>query len=234
MMRILLGYLLFCTTILAQNIIFNGGIDIDKMIDNKDISELETLANNNPYLNDINFMIGIYYMAGDQKKNISPDFKKAMEHFKKDQNNLAIANYKIAELYYYGLGVEKEFLTAIEYFKKSLNRELKDYKSVAPLSLLAISNVYLEQLYDYEDAIPFLMQAAQEFDKVEAQMTLAFLFIEGKGVEKDEKEANYWLNKAYFNKKATGEHKAYMSNYIEPVENFNIQQDVKNYCGVLQ
>ena len=78
------------------------------------------------------------------------------------------------------------------------------------------------------------MQAAQEFNRVEAQMTLAFMFNEGKGIEKDENEANIWLNKAYFNKDATGEHKAFMSNYIEAVTNFNIAEDVKNYCGVLQ
>jgi TPR repeat protein len=146
-----------------------------------------------------------------------------------------MANYKIAEIYYYGgFGVKQDLEKSIEYFTKSLNQEFKDYKSVAPLSLLAISNIYLEKLYDYEKAVPYLMRAAQEFNKVEAEMTLAFMYYEGKGIPKNETEANYWINKAYFNKDANGDIKAYISNYIEPVNNFNIESDVKNSCGVLR
>lgn len=227
------------TIFIASNLFANqkpiiGSIDINKMAEEKNITELEELAKNNPYMADINFMIGVYYMAGDNEKNIKPDFKKAMDYFLKDQNNLAMANYKIAELYYYGYGVDRDYLKSIEYFKKSVDKKFKDYKSVAPLSLLGISNIYLEKLFDYEGAIPFLMQAAQEFDRVEAQMTIAFMYLEGKGFQKDEREANVWINKAYFNKDATGEHKAYISNYIEPVNNFNIENDVKNSCGVLR
>ncbi|MCT7563175.1 sel1 repeat family protein [Aliarcobacter butzleri] len=211
-----------------------GSIDLNKMAEEKNITELESLAKNNPYMADINFMIGVYYMAGDKERNLPPDFKKAMDYFLKDQNNLAMANYKIAELYYYGYGVEKDYFKSIEYFKKSVDKKFKDYKSVAPLSLLAISNIYLEKLFDYENAVPYLMQAAQDFNRVEAEMTIAFMYYEGKGLPKDEKEANVWINKAYFNKDATGEHKAYISNYIEPVNSFDIQSDVKNYCGVLK
>lgn len=209
-------------------------IDVEKMAEEKSIKELEEMAKNNPYLEDINFMIGVYYMAGDKSKNINPDFKKAMTYFKKDENNIAMASYKIAELYFYGYGVDKDLNKSIEYFKKSVNKNMKDYKAVAPLSLLAISNIYLQELFQYEEAVPYLFQAAQEFDRVEAQMTIAFMYFEGKGLPKDEKEANAWINKAYFNKNADGEHKAYISNYIEPVNNFNIQSDVKNYCGVLK
>lgn len=227
------------TILIVSNLFANqkpiiGSIDINKMAEEKNITELEELAKNNPYMADINFMIGVYYMAGDKEKNIKPDFKKAMDYFLKDQNNLAMANYKIAELYYYGYGVERDYLKSIYFFKKSVDKKFKDYKSVAPLSLLGISNIYLEKLFDYEEAIPFLMQAAQEFDRVEAQMTIAFMYLEGKGFQKDEREANVWINKAYFNKEATGEHKAYISNYIEPVNNFNIESDVKNSCGVLR
>lgn len=227
------------TILIVSNLFANqkpiiGSIDINKMAEEKNITELEELAKNNPYMADINFMIGVYYMAGDKEKNIKPDFKKAMDYFLKDQNNLAMANYKIAELYYYGYGVERDYLKSIYFFKKSVDKKFKDYKSVAPLSLLGISNIYLEKLFDYEEAIPFLMQAAQEFDRVEAQMTIAFMYLEGKGFQKDEREANVWINKAYFNKEATGEHKAYNSNYIEPVNNFNIESDVKNSCGVLR
>lgn len=209
-------------------------IDYENFDKNRDIKEIEKIAINNPYLSDINFMLGVYYMAGDVKKNTPPDFKKALYYLQKDSKNLAMANYKIAELYYYGYGVEINYDLAIEYFKKTLNKELKDYKGVAPVSLLAISQIYLEKKVDYENALPFLLQASQEFDKVESQMILAFMYYEGKGVSKNETEANYWLNKAYFNKNANGEHKAYLSNYIEPVNTFNIESDVRNYCGVLK
>lgn len=212
-----------------------GSINIDKMVENRDIRELEELARNNPYMADINFMIGVYYMAGDKIKNVEPNFEKAIKHLTKDENNLAMANYKIAEIYYYGgFGANQDLEKSIQYFTKSLNQEFKDYKSVAPLSLLAISNIYLEKLYDYEKAVPYLMRAAQEFNKVEAEMTLAFMYYEGKGILKNEIEANYWINKAYFNKDANGDIKAYISNYIEPVNNFNIESDVKNSCGVLR
>lgn len=36
-------------------------------------------------MSDINYMIGIYYMAGDVKKNIKPDFYKALMYLKKDR-----------------------------------------------------------------------------------------------------------------------------------------------------
>ena len=119
-----------------------GNINIEKMVENRDIRELEELAINNPYMADINFMIGVYYMAGDKIKNIKPNFEKALKHLTKDENNLAMANYKIAEIYYYGgFGINQDLEVSIKYFNKSLNQEFKDYKSVAPLSLLAISNI---------------------------------------------------------------------------------------------
>ena len=184
-----------------------GNINIEKMVENRDIRELEELARNNPYMADINFMIGVYYMAGDKIKNVEPNFEKAIKHLTKDENNLAMANYKIAEIYYYGGFGAKQDLE---------------------------KSIYLEKLYDYEKAVPYLMRAAQEFNKVEAEMTLAFMYYEGKGILKNEIEANYWINKAYFNKDANGDIKAYISNYIEPVNNFNIESDVKNSCGVLR
>lgn len=217
---------------LATPIVGNN-FDMNKFGEEKNVSELEKLATSNPYLTDVNYMLGVYYMAGDVKKNIQPDFKKAMQFLQKDRANIAIANFKIAELYYYGYGVEKDYNRAIEYFKEATNEKLRDHKSVAPLALLAISQIYLEKFIDYENAIPYILQAAQKYDRVEAQIILAFLYWEGKGIEKNEEQADYWINKAYFNKNATGDHKAYISNYIEATDTFNINEDVRNYCGVL-
>lgn len=217
---------------LANTLVNN--FDVANITSNKDVKELERLAKSNPYLVDINYMLGIYYMAGDLEKKLPPDFKKAMDYLQKDKENIAIANYKIAELYYYGYGVDRDYQKAIEYFKRASDKKFKDHKSVAPIALVAISQIYIEKLFEHENAIPFLMQAAQDFDKVEAQMTLAFLYYEGKGIEKNEDEANFWINKAYFNKSVTGDQKAYMSTFIEPTSSFDIQQDVKNYCGVLK
>lgn len=200
----------------------------------KDISELEKIAKENPYMANINYMIGIYYMAGDVKKNIKPNFQKAMFFLKKDENNIAIANYKIGELYYYGYGVEQSYPKAIEYFKKASKKEFKDYIAVAPIAITAISEIYVERLHDYENAVPYLLQAADEFHKPEAQMMLAFLYYEGKGIEKNEGEANKWINRAYFNKNTTADMKAYISNYIEPTNSFDIESDVKNSCGMLK
>lgn len=200
----------------------------------KDISELEKIAKENPYMENINYMIGIYYMAGDVKKNIKPNFQKAMLFLKKDENNIGIANYKIAELYYYGYGVEQNYTKAIEYFKKASSKSFKDYKAVAPIAITAISEIYVEKLHDYENAVPYLLQAADEFDKAEAQMMLAFLYFEGKGIEKNESEANKWINRAYFNKNTTADMKAYISNFIEPTNSFDIESDVKNSCGMLK
>ncbi len=200
----------------------------------KDIKELEKIAKDNPFMSDINYMIGIYYMAGDVKKNIKPDFNKAMLYLKKDENNIAIANYKIGELYYYGYGVPQNYNTAIEYFKRASNKKFKDYRGVAPIATLAIGETYMQKLHDFESAAPYLLQAADEFNKPEAQMTLAFLYYEGKGIGKNEDEANKWINRAYFNKDTTADMKAYMSNFIESVNSFNIESDVKNSCGMLR
>lgn len=200
----------------------------------KDIKELEKIAKENPYMININYMIGIYYMAGDVKKNIKPDFQKALYFLKKDEDNLALANYKIGELYYYGYGVEQNYNTAIDYFKKACDSSFKDYKGVAPIALVVIAEIYLEKIFDYESAVPYLLQASQEFDKPEAEMLLAFLYFEGKGIEKNLEEADKWINKAYFNKDTTADMKAYMSNYIESVNSFDIDSDVKNSCGMLQ
>lgn len=232
MKKIALKLLLLSNIAFANPLISN--FDASNIGTTKDVKELERLAQSNPYLSDINYMLGIYYMAGDLEKKLPPDFKKAMDYLQKDKENIAIANYKIAELYYYGYGVEKDYQKAIEYFKRASDKKFKDHKSVAPIALLALSQVYIEKLYEYDNAVPYLMQAAQDFDKVEAQMILAFLYYEGKGIEQNEDDANFWINKAYFNKAATGDHKAYISNFIEPSTDFNIQQDVKNYCGVLK
>lgn len=223
----------FCANLMFATPFVGNTFDVSKIGEEKNVDELEKLATSNPYLTDVNYMLGVYYMAGDVKKGIPPDFKKAMSYLQKDRENIAIANYKIAELYYYGYGVEKDYDKAIEYFKQSTSDKYRDHKAVAPIALLAISQIYLDKLADFENAAPYLMEAAQKFDKVEAQITLAFLYHEGKGVTKNDEEADYWINRAYFNKEATGDHKAYISNFIEPSKTFDIAQDVRNYCGVL-
>lgn len=239
-MRIISSFLSICMVVnllMANPILQSKGSTNSTQLNefhDKDISELEKIAKENPYMANINYMIGIYYMAGDVKKNIKPNFQKAMFYLKKDENNIAIANYKIAELYYYGYGVEQSYQKAIEYFKKATTKTFKDHIAVAPIAITAISEIYVNKLHDYENAVPYLLQAADEFKKPEAQMMLAFLYYEGKGIEKNENEANKWINMAYFNKNTTADMKAYISNYIEPTKSFDIESDVKNSCGMLK
>lgn len=217
--------LILTTTVFANNTI--------NYSDKEKIEKIKEAAASNPHLQNINYLIGIYYMAGDVKNNIKPDFKKAMKYFLKDSNNIANANYRIAELYFYGYGTKKDLKKAIYYLEKAMDKKFVDYEAVRPIALVAIGRIYAKELKKPEKAIPYLLEAAQKYDKVEAQLALAFMFRRGEGVKENTNEANHWIQKAYFNKNADGNIKAYISNFVVAKGDFDIENDVKQYCGML-
>lgn len=203
-------------------------VEMDK---NKFIKELKGLVEANPYVKDANYTLGIYYMAGDIKNGREPDFQKAKFHLLKDKDNLAMANFKIAELYYYGYGVRQDYQKAIQWFKRAINEDFKDARAVILRARLAIGETYLMKLQDGENAFPYFLKVAQENNEASAQMTVAFMYLEGKGVDKNKEEANYWINKAYFNPHVESFQKVFMARFIESVGEYNIQADLRETCN---
>jgi TPR repeat protein len=186
----------------------NNNLMVDGKVVNQNqlVKQLKVLTTTNPYVKNANFMLALYYFSGDPTQDIEPDYKKALEHMKKDIDNLAIANYKIGEIYYYGLGVEKDLLTAINWFHKAIEKEHIDSKEVSPLANAAIGAIYLNDLQKPKKAITYLISAANK-NNVNAQLTLAFMYLQGHGINQNWDKADYWLNEAWKNPNLSKEEK---------------------------
>lgn len=219
MRNVVLSMSLLATIVFANPL--NENVEVNGKIFNPNqlVGQLKMLTTTNPYVKNANFMLGLYYFSGDPSQGIEPDYKKALEHMKKDIDNLSIANYKIGEIYYYGLDTKQDLFSAIQWFERSIKKEYMDSKQVAPLANAAIGAIYLNEMKDAKKAFPYLLKAAQDGTVVQAQMAIAFMYAKGDGIKQNWDEADYWLNKAWKNPNVTDEQKAYLNNSIEKVTN---------------
>ena len=155
------------------------------------------------------FYIGaIYYHA----RGVERDYAKAMECFKKS------ASYKVAQdflgyMYEKGLGVAPNDSIAEEWYLKSANQgysaaqkrlgdfysrqrtKVSDYEETKKGAVKKFNGRLTIIGVDYQKAAKWYEKAAEQ-DNAEAQVCLAKLYIEGKGVRNDTITAIQWLRKA--------------------------------------
>lgn len=134
------------------------------------------------------YYIGLIYLTENWS---GKDQNKALAYLMSaaDQNN-AEAMWKIGELHENGLGVDKNLLTAIDWYRKS------------KFSVIKKSNIMFVELNkdqafvkNKSNVISELENSAKNMN-IEAQYKLAKIYDEGKLIEQNSKKAFYWYHKA--------------------------------------
>ncbi len=95
------------------------------------------------------------------------------------------AIYELAKRYYYGDGVRIDYDLSLSFFQKlSPKYNIDEY----------MGKIYYEKK-DYTNAVIYLEKAANEGSILSSKL-MAFCYIDGKGVEKDNDKAIYWSSRA--------------------------------------
>lgn len=136
--------------------------------------------------------LGIY---NAQKK----EFKKALDLLNKAKGNGNFyANLPLGYLYFQGDGIEKNLEKSFDYLKETAH--------IDPNASYQLSRFYFEGIVvkkDIKEAIKLITYSAKSGMQV-AQSKLASIYKQGSfGVNKNDKEALFWLNKAKNNKNDT-------------------------------
>lgn len=152
-------------------------------------SEIEAKSQKSP---EEEYLLGMTYLNGSKRHEVSMDRHEAFLMLKSAwDHGIADAGYALFTIYYYGLGVEKNYETAREYLAKSAEMGYS-------LSQRSLGHVYYGHKYseiaktDYEKALHWYKCAADQGDKVSA-LAIAEIYYLGKGVEKDDRQAFKWL-----------------------------------------
>jgi TPR repeat protein len=110
------------------------------------------------------------------------------------EKGLAEAQSRLGYMYAKGLGVAKDLEKSEHWYWVAANQGNKD-------AMVSLGNIYHEGFEDYRirkdfyKAFHYYSDAAYAGD-AEAQFRLAFMYINGEGVEQDYKKAFEWLKKA--------------------------------------
>jgi len=134
------------------------------------------------------YYIGLIYLTDNWP---GKDIPKAVSYLTSaaDQSNTD-AMWKLGELHENGIGVKKDLLIAIDWYRKS-----KDSETLKPnVKFLSLNNQQA-LIKSNTDVIEEIRLNALN-DNVEAQFKLAKIFDEGKLTEQDKEKAFYWYNKA--------------------------------------
>lgn len=105
--------------------------------------------------------------------------------------NRAEAEHKRGMLYYKGVSVPKNYMTAFDWFQRAAGKGHPG----AQYNLGIMSYLGQGVVQDFAEAARWFRMAGER-DHAAAQYNLGFLYYEGKGVEKDDLQAYMWIDRA--------------------------------------
>ena len=119
----------------------------------------------------------------------------------------AAAQWKLGKMFADGVGVERNDLRAFDYFSRIANQHAEDSPGAPQANIVANAFVALGRYYatgiansnikrDPERAREMLSYAASYFGSAEAQYSLARMYLDGKGIQRDVKYGVRWLGLA--------------------------------------
>lgn len=144
-----------------------------------------------------------YEMAGEaQNKNTEQkpekidnhmleDIKKAQYWSEKAEQGDAIAQCRLGECYFDGIGFMQDYDKAFDWYEKSAKQGNADAQN--SLAECYLNGVGVEQ--DYTKAIEWFTKAAEQ-DDTQSQYYLGKIYYDGDRVAQDFSKAVYWLKKA--------------------------------------
>ena len=100
-------------------------------------------------------------------------------------------DHKRGLLFYKGIGVDKDFKKAVQWFRRAAEKG----HAVAQYNLGIMTYLGQGVDQDYRQAAEWFRRAGEQ-DHAAAQYNLGFLYYEGKGVERDNLQAYMWIDRA--------------------------------------
>ncbi len=137
--------------------------------------------------------VGDYYYFGEPGL-VEQDYKRALSWFlKASENDFAPSKYCIGKMYFYGQGVEIDYQKSFEWFMKAAEQ------GYARAQDFIGDFYYFEDPHvvdqDYAKAFEWYQKAAEQGLDM-SQNSLAILYLNGYGVERNNEEALKWFQKA--------------------------------------
>ncbi len=129
----------------------------------------------------------------ETRKTAAPPAKKTVKKAveKAARNPSADQDHKRGLLFYKGIGVDKNFKKAAQWFSQAA----KKGHAGAQYNLGIMSYLGQGVAQDYTQAITWFEKAGEQ-DHAGAQYNLGFLYFEGKGVKKDDLQAYMWIDRS--------------------------------------
>ncbi len=127
--------------------------------------------------------------AAPRKVARLPAAKKKKGPVKKDPT--ADQDHKRGLLFYKGIGVDKDFKKAGQWFRRAANKGHAGAQYL--LGIMSYLGQGMEQ--DFAKAALWFQRAGKQ-DHAAAQYNLGFLYYEGKGVDKDNLQAYMWIDRS--------------------------------------
>ena len=127
---------------------------------------------------------------------LKKEYKGAMEIYLSvvDESGSVEAMYNIANMYYLGQGVLKDYKIAYNWYKRAADEG--DALSMYNISLLYERGEGVDQ--DAGDSFDWCQRAAKSGLPL-AMYKLGLMYIQGFGVSQDMSQAKYWINLSYEN-----------------------------------
>ena len=119
------------------------------------------------------------------------DYQEALNQWLKVAETSPDAQASIAELYYYGLGVEKDIGTSAEWYKKAANKG----HALSAYNLGRICQLGLVGPANFSEAARWYLKAALD-GHAGAQNNIGLMYESGMGVSRDPRKAKIWFEKA--------------------------------------
>ncbi len=127
--------------------------------------------------------------AAPRKVARLPSAKEKKRPVKKDPT--ADQDHKRGLLFYKGIGVDKDFKKAGQWFRRAANKGHAGAQYL--LGIMSYLGQGMEQ--DFAKAALWFQRAGKQ-DHAAAQYNLGFLYYEGKGVDKDNLQAYMWIDRS--------------------------------------
>jgi len=155
------------------------------------------------------FLLGVVYLNGDREKDIEKNIDLAIKYFKKDENNLAYADYLLGYIYSNNGNLDE----SVRYFKKASSIKTVDSKEVAPVAFASLGYVYLDRLHDEEKALQSLLESSALKPIARVDFTIALIYYTAKKPIRNTELAEIYLNRAYEN--ADDAFKKHIMRYVQ-------------------
>ena len=141
----------------------------------------------------------------------------------------AAAQYNLGVCYYNGIGVEKDYVEAVKWYRKAA--EQGRARAQSTLGVRYANGEGVEK--DYVEAVKWYRKAAEQ-EEAFAQFMLGFCYYNGNGVAKDFVDAYAWWNLASATDKAPGKSRDDLEKKMSPQQVAAAQARTKELRAIVE